>query len=219
MYVLGTYRTYFFFMHLWLLAGAVHDQAMDSTDSVPRYTLLFSGHMIDAADRKTPRFPPSIEGEVRNAIAQRLEVIGATGIDLGICSAACGGDLIFAEAALSRKVPLEVYLPFDVATFAQRSVDFAVGDWHARFDAVLSASKLHLQPLERPPLTKDQDPYEQANLWMLEAASRFGTDKIVFISLWDGKPGDGPGGTEHMMNTVRQHHGQVHWINTTELGS
>lgn len=201
------------------MTNAVHHREMVSTATVPRFTLLFSGHMIDAPNRKTPRFTPSMEGEARMAIVQRLEAIGATSGDLGICGAACGGDLIFAEAALTRKVPLEIYLPFDVATFAQRSVDFAGGDWHARFDAVLSASELHLQPLERSSLTEEQDPYEQVNLWMLEAASRFGADKIVFIALWDGKAGDGPGGTEHMMDTVRQHHGQVHWINTTKLWS
>jgi hypothetical protein len=205
--------------HLALVTNAVHYWGMVSIATVPRFTLLFSGHMIDAPGRKTPRFPPSMEAWVHKAIAQRLEAIGAASSDLGVCSAACGGDLIFAQAALARKVPLEIYLPFDVATFAQRSVEFANGDWRARFDAVLSASELHQQPTERPPLTEEQDPYEQANLWMLEAASRFGPDKIVFIALWDGKAGDGPGGTEHMMDTVRQHHGQVHWINTTKLWS
>jgi hypothetical protein len=192
---------------------------MVSIPAVPRFSLLFSGHMIDAPDRKTPRFPPSMEGKAREAIAQRLEEIGASRGDLGVCSAACGGDLIFAEAALSRNVALEVYLPFDVATFAQQSVEFAGGNWRARFDAVLSASTLHQQPIERPPLAEGQDPYEQVNLWMLEAASRYGAGKVVFIALWNGQGGDGPGGTEHMMDTVRRHRGHVHWINTTELWS
>jgi hypothetical protein len=42
---------------------------------------------------------------------------------------------------------------------------------------------------------------------------------VVFIALWNGQGGDGPGGTQHMMETVRKHRGQVHWINTTELWS
>jgi hypothetical protein len=187
--------------------------------SIPRCVLLFSGHMIDAPGRKTPRFPPVMEARAREAIARQLDAIGAGSGDLAVCGGACGGDLIFAEAGLARSVALEVYLPFDVATFAQHSVEFANGDWRVRFDAVLAASALHLMPSERPPLTESQDPYEQTNLWMLEAASRFGTDKVVFMALWNGQGGDGPGGTQHMMETVRKHRGQVRWINTTELWS
>jgi hypothetical protein len=186
---------------------------------MPRRALLFSGHMIDAQGRETPRFPPAMEALAREAIAQQLDAIAAGSGDIAVCSGACGGDLIFAEAALARSVALEVYLPFDAVTFAQHSVDFAGGDWRTRFEAVLAASALHLMPAERPPLTDGQDPYEQANLWMLEAASRYGADKVVFIALWNGQGGDGPGGTQHMMETVRQQRGQVHWIDTTELWS
>ena len=160
-----------------------------------------------------------METPARAAIAQQLNAVGAGSGDLAVCSGACGGDLIFAEAVLGRGVALEVYLPFDVATFAQHSVEFVGGDWRARFDSVLAASKLHLMPAERPPLTNAQDPYQQANLWMLEAASRFGADKVVIIVLWNGQGGDGLGGTQHMMKTVRQHCGLVHWIDTTTLWS
>lgn len=160
-----------------------------------------------------------MEAKAREAISRELDAIGASSGDLAVCSGACGGDLIFAEAALARSVALEVYLPFDVDTFARHSVEFADGDWRARFDAVLAGSALHLMPAECPPLAEGQDPYEQTNLWMLEAASRFGTDKVVFIALWNGQGGDGLGGTQHMMETVRKHRGQVHWINTTELWS
>lgn len=192
---------------------------MGSTSANPRRVLLFSGHMIDAPGRKTARFPPAMVARAREAIAQRLDAIGASSGDLGVCGAACGGDLIFAQAALARNVALEVYLPFDTATYVRDSVEFAGSDWRARFDHVLAASALHLLPAERPPLTEGQDPYEQVNLWMIEAASRFGSDKLVFIALWNGQGGDGPGGTRHMMDTVRQHRGQVHWINTTQLWS
>jgi hypothetical protein len=192
---------------------------MCSAPTIPRRALLFSGHMIDAPGRKSPRFPATMEAPATEAIARRLDAMGADAGDLAVCSGACGGDLIFAEVALARGLALEVYLPFDVATFARHSVDFAGDAWHARFCAVLAAGALHLMPDERAPLTDGQDPYEQANLWMLEAASRFGADKVVFIALWNGQGGDGPGGTQHMMATVRQHHGQVHWIDTTQLRS
>ena len=175
--------------------------------------------MIDAPDRKIPRFPPTMESVAREAIAERLDAISAGGNDLAVCSGACGGDLIFAEAVLARGLALEVYLPFNVDSFAQHSVDFAGEDWRRRFYAVLASSALHLMPTERPPLTEGQDPYEEVNLWMLEAAARFAAYKVVFIALWNGQGGDGPGGTQHMLETVHREHGQVYWIDTTQLWS
>ena len=190
---------------------------MISEPILPRYALLFSGHMIDAPGRKAPRFPAAMEALARAAIAEELDAVGAGSGDLAVCSGACGGDLLFAELALAQGLSLEIYLPFDAADFARKSVEFAGGDWRARFDSVLAASTLHLMPDERPQLAQNQNPYEQANLWMLEAASRFGSEKVILIALWNGQGGDGPGGTQHMMETVRRNHGQVHWIDTTQL--
>ena len=62
---------------------------------------LFSGHMIDALDRKVPRFPPAKEAVAARAIAQVLDGQGACANDLGITEGACGGDLLFAEALLN----------------------------------------------------------------------------------------------------------------------
>ncbi len=31
-----------------------------------------------------------------------------------------------------------------------------------------------------------------------------GPAKVSFLTLWDGKPGDGPGGTERMVELIRQ---------------
>lgn len=178
---------------------------------------LFSGHMIDAPDRKVPRFPPAMEPRAAQAIGQLLDQLHAGAGAIAICGGACGGDLLFAEAALARSVALEIYLPFDVATFASGSVDFAGGNWHARFEAACAASTLHVMPDERGPLPEGADPYEQNNAWMLEAASRFGPDKIEAICLWDGHGGDGPGGTQHLMQEVKRCAGRAHWLQTEQL--
>jgi hypothetical protein len=67
-------------------------------DESPKKVLLFSGHMIDAPDRPTPRFPPEKEPVAAVAIANTIVEIGAGPGDLAICGGACGGDLLFAEA-------------------------------------------------------------------------------------------------------------------------
>ncbi len=183
----------------------------------PRRVVLFSGHMIDAPDRPEPRFPPENEGSAARAIADVLDALDIGPEDLAVSSGACGGDLLFAEAMNSRGARLELYLPFDEPTFVERSVDFANADWHARFVAIRSIAALHSMPDERPPLADGEDPYEQVNVWMLEEASRFGADKVDFVCLWDGKGGDGPGGTRHLLEAVAANHGRIHRIDTTLL--
>jgi hypothetical protein len=184
----------------------------------PRQALLFSGHMLDAPGRAVPRFPPSMEPAARDAITRQLDDLQAGPGDIAVCSGACGGDLLFAEAVLARGLRLEVYLPFDAETFAMASVDFAGGHWRSRYDAVLAAARVHLMSAERAPLPPGQDAYEATNLWMLEAAQGAQARQTVFICLWNGEGGDGPGGTQHMMDLVRQQQGEVRWIDTRLLG-
>ena len=62
---------------------------------------------------------------------------------------------------------------------------------------------------ELGPLREDEDPYERDNRWMLDAALRFGADKVDFVCLWNGEGGDGPGGAQHMMEEVRKRGGRA----------
>ena len=189
----------------------------EQNDWPPRKVVLFSGHMIDGPGRERPRFPPDKEPLAANAIAAVLADLSLGPDDLAICGGACGGDLLFAEAALARGARLELYIPFDEPTFLEGSVDFAGGDWRARFLKAKARAALHVLPLERGPTPAGADPYERNNLWMLEAASRFGPDKVDFVCLWNGESGDGPGGTRHMMEEVRKAGGRAHWLDTTKL--
>jgi len=189
----------------------------DQASALPRKVLLFSGHMIDAPGRKETRFPPDKEPVAADAIAKTLARIGAVPGDLGICSGACGGDLLFAEAALARGLRLEIYIPFDEPTFLANSVNFADSDWRDRFFAAKSRAILHGMIDELGPLPQGQDLYELNNLWMLDSAVRFGAEKVDFICLWNGRGGDGPGGTQHLMEEVRRRTGRTHWLDTTRL--
>jgi hypothetical protein len=122
-----------------------------------------------------------------------------------------GGEAV---AALAREAQLELYVPFDEATFLEKSVDFA-GDW--RFFAAKARATLHVLTDEKGPTPDGEDPYERNNLWMLDAASRFGPDKVDFVCLWNGEGGDGPGGTRHMKEEVEKKGGRAHWLDTTRL--
>jgi hypothetical protein len=173
--------------------------------------------MIDAPGRAKPRFPPGKEPVAANAIAQALAELDLGSSDLAICGGACGGDLLFAEAALARGARLELYVPFEEPTFLEKSVDFADSDWRARFFAAKTRADLHIAPRELGPAQEADDPYERNNRWMLDAALRFGAHKVDFVCLWNGEGGDGPGGTKHMMEEVRNMGGRTVWLDTTKL--
>ena len=183
----------------------------------PRKVVLFSGHMVDAPGREKPRFPPDKEAIARQAIAGALADLNVGPDDLCICGGACGGDLLFAEDALAHSALLEIYIPFDEATFLEKSVDFANKDWRARFLGAKARGALHIAPRELGPTPKGEDPYERNNRWMLDAALRFGADKVDFICLWNGEGGDGPGGAQHMMEEVRNKGGRTVWLDTKKL--
>jgi hypothetical protein len=179
-----------------------------------RRVFLFSGHMIDHPDRtkprdgqkpKDPRFPPRLEPAVAGAIQADLADLAAGPADAAVCSAAAGSDILFDEAVLARGVPLRIYLPFDVPTFLEESVRFAGERWVERFHHVTARSEVFLAPQVLGPRPEGKDPYERTNLWMLDEARRLGSD-VLFLCVWDGSGGDGPGGTEHMIESVGKEH-------------
>jgi len=190
---------------------------MPSFDSVATRAILFSGHMIDAPGRPQPRFPPALEGRAAAAIARALDWIGVHETDVGVSSAACGGDILFAEALRNRGIPIRIYLPFDEPTFLKHSVDFANHRWPERYRAVVARATLLIAPEVLGALPKDTDPYERTNEWMLAEARRIAGARVSFIALWNGEGGDGPGGTKHMMDAVRSNGGAVDWIDIRRL--
>ncbi len=185
----------------------------------PRQVFLFSGHMIDAPDRKEARFPAEKEKIAADAIAAKLNELGGGAEDLALCGGACGGDLLFAEACLARGLNLELRIPFDEPTFIQKSVAFVPGNWTDRFYQVKGhpKTKLFVMPKELGPVPKGASPYARDNLWQLYSALAWSPDKVRFICLWNGKGGDGVGGTQHMYETVQKYAGRVYVLDTTKL--
>ena len=201
-------------------AGQIVDfNRVHSEQFNPRQVFLFSGHMIDAPDRLEPRFPASQEATATRAINNTLDTLGAGPDDLALCSGACGGDIIFAEACLQRGVRLEVRLPFAIPTFLKKSVTFAGDDWRTRFYAIKNnpLTNLFILTDEQLPSATNEDAYARTNLWLLDCALAWGEQKVHFICLWNRLGGDGEGGTEHMYNEVNKRNGQIHVLDTNKL--
>ncbi|HRD33673.1 MAG TPA: tetratricopeptide repeat protein [Rhodocyclaceae bacterium] len=191
-------------------------------DPQPDRVFLFSGHMIDAPGRLSPRFPQDKEGAAAREIAAALDRHHAGPGDLALAQAAAGGDLLFLETCRQRGVRCQILLPFDEPQFIQRSMlpsaDGAA--WKQRYLALKAGAAIvpRIMPVELGPLPEGVDPFERCNLWLLYSALAFGVDKVRFICLWNGGGGDGPGGAAHMYEEVKRRTGQVDWIDTRTLG-
>jgi tetratricopeptide (TPR) repeat protein len=189
----------------------------------PRQVFLFSGHMVDAPGRETPRFPADKVASAGELIAAALEQLGAGPEDLALSQASAGGDLLFLEACQTRNVGIQIHLPFPEPQFIAESIaPSADGDtWRDRYYAMKkklpSGDALRVLPNELGPLPKGVSPFERCNLWLLYTALACGVDKVHFICLWNGGGGDGPGGTAHMFKEVERRTGRVSWIDTRRL--
>jgi|SRR3954447_22202520 hypothetical protein len=199
------------------LVGLGATMSSVQADQPPNIVVLFSGHMIDAPDRATPRFPPRAEAVAAAAIAKTVAEIHAGEADLAICGGACGGDLLFAEACLARGMRLELYIPFEEEIFLANSVDFANADWRERYFTAKSKATLHVMPSDLPPLQPETNPFHRNNLWMLESAARYGREKLALICLWNGEGGDAPGGTQDFMGEASRRTKRIFWLDTRKL--
>ncbi len=178
---------------------------------------VFSGHMIDRPNRATPRFPAQLEPAVRDAIRQRLVKHEA---GLGYASAACGSDILFLEAVLELKGKAYIVLPYEQEKFKKDSVEIANDpQWVARFEQVMSKASDVLLASEQP-IDEGALSFEYTNLLLHGLASiraeRFETE-LVPIAVWDGKPGDGRGGTASVVERWRELGYDIELINLQEL--
>ncbi len=185
---------------------------MSPSAAAPRRVFLFTGHMVDRLDRETPRFPPEMEGVVALRMLETLKGLDAGPRDLGLCGGAAGGDLIFAEACLGCDVPFEVLLPQAEEAFLADSVEPSGTGWEERYRrAVEAAESVEVLPdgyLDDAELGL----YGRHGRWLLERATRWGTGRLELVALWDGRPGDGSGGTADVVATVREMTERIHVI-------
>ncbi|MEE2948080.1 MAG: TRAFs-binding domain-containing protein [Verrucomicrobiota bacterium] len=176
-----------------------NENALDNCFVLPRIG-LFTGHMLDRPDRSARRFPATLEETVRTEIEACVE---RWDVRIGYSSLACGGDMLFAESVLKRDGEMHIFLPFNIETFIKYSVQLIPrDDLIERFHRVLdnAASVRILNELGDP---DDSAAYDYCNRVLAGSAilkSKFLGMDIAPILLWDGKPGDGSGGTESVHN-------------------
>ena len=176
--------------------------------------LVFTGHMTDLPDRKEPRFPPALEGAARTAIGAELDRLKARGLAGGFASGARGGDILFHEECRKRGIATTIVLPFAPDEFAKASVEGVDdGDWPRRFRRLWDQTPVERRLVLDLPVTDDA--FATCNTHLLDLARRQGS--IHLIALWDGKGGDGPGGTGDMVKQAAGSGDRPHIIAPQDL--
>jgi class 3 adenylate cyclase/tetratricopeptide (TPR) repeat protein len=179
-------------------------QRIESCFQIPR-VVVFAGHMVDQPGRSQPRFPNYLAPRVHQQIANTLERLDAR---IGVASAACGSDILFLEAMLQREGEINIIFPFIKEEFVKTSVTIVPDtDWGPRFEAVLQqATRVIIASENRT--SGNAMVYEYANLLLdglaILRAKLLDTELIPLV-VWDGKEGDGPGGTSGMVQHWRSH--------------
>lgn len=171
--------------------------------------ILFTGHMIDAPGRAEERFPPRAERAAAEAIQAAVEALRGEppAPTVGIAGGASGGDILFHEACLQLGVESRMLLAVAPDEYVRASVAPAGAGWCDRFYRLidrLGFEKARTMGasdglLEGPV----ENVWQRANFWMIEELLRL-ADKRILLALWDGKGGDGPGGTEHLVQVARK---------------
>lgn len=161
--------------------------------------IIFSGHMVDTPGRRIPRFPAIYVDAVAEQIRLKLDVLDAW---IGISSAACGSDLLFIEAMLAREADIQVVLPWRKEEFKQTSVLAAGPEWEGRFDQALEeATSVTFLSQQGAPSGNLGYVYcnDCMNGMALFRSEKLGSE-VRPLAVWDGRRGDGLGGTSSFVD-------------------
>jgi len=188
--------------------------------------IVATGHRADTPDRKSPRFPNTKEtfDKAKAWLRERLaaEKADTKGVISAIAGAASGTDLIFHEVCGELGIKTAVVLPIPREDYCRDSVADGGPDWVERFNRLVNANPpvLLSDDAELPVWAAsipDYGVYQRGNIFMLEAALIAPNVDVTLLALWNGKAGDGPGGTADMVKLAREQGAKACVQDTDEL--
>jgi len=186
--------------------------------------LLFTGHRIDDPNRPSPRFPARLEPVARQAIADavKAEMPKDGSPAVAIAGGASGGDLLFHEICEELGIERRLYLIIPRDAYVAASVAPSGPGWVSRFNHQYETAhpREYQQSAELPVWLQSKPQYgvwQRSNIWMLHNALAVGGIDTTLIALWDGKGGDGPGGTQHMVESAQARGARTIILDTKQL--
>jgi hypothetical protein len=188
--------------------------------------IVATGHRTDTPGRKSPRFPNTREciDKAKAWLRERVEAekAGTKGSISGIAGAASGTDLIFHEVCAELGIPTTVVLPMPREDYCRDSVADGGPDWVERFNRLVNANPpvLLSEDADLPiwaASIPDYGVFQRGNIFMIEAALIKPNADVTLLALWNGKAGDGPGGTADMVELAKEQGAKTCVVDTDEL--
>ncbi len=184
--------------------------------SLPR-VVVCAGHLIDAPTRKQPRFPAQMERAVRAELRARLKQLDA---GIGYSSAACGTDILFLETLAELGGETNVVLPYNREQFIHDSVEVIAGaGWRERFERAL-AQAASIVVVSEQKIGEGGVSYEYCNL-LLQGLGGIRAEQLETgltpLAVWNGRAGDGTGGTASFVAQWRAAGHEVEVIDAAAL--
>ena len=178
---------------------------------LPTRVLLFTGHMIDAPNRRTPRFPPTkaAEDKAREMLRQAIaaEQALSTGKIVGVAGGACGGDTLFHEVCAELGIPTRLHLALPRERYCATSVQQGGPEWVERYYRLCTrlGPRIMMESEELPKWLRGRagyDVWQRSGVWMLFNALALHCKELTLVALWDTGSGSGHGGTDEMVALV-----------------
>ena len=139
-----------------------------------------NGNPGDRRSSCTRRRAAAFVGVASSALLAE-ELASARGA-VAISALAEGADTLFAEAAVTAHVPLEIVRPF--SCYAD---DFRTEPSRQRYRALAAEARKETRLRYK---TRSVRAYEAAMCWVVDHCD-------ILVAAWDGRPARGPGGTAH----------------------
>lgn len=165
--------------------------------------VAFTGHLLDAHGRRSPRLPAAAVPAVRAGIEAALDGMEAA---IGYSSAACGADTLFLEALQARGGETNVVLPFDRADFFASSVGYAGEEWVDRAQKAIAGSA-SVDLATRGGYGSDDLLFLYANSLIMGKAilrGRLLETEAHLLAVWDGKDTRTTGGTSQFIDSWKR---------------
>ena len=198
---------------------------LSSTESIAKRALLFTGHMIDAPGRQTPRFPPDkieiARQKIAEAVAAEQQISG--GIAYGVAGCANGGDILFHQVCEAMGIPTRIFLALPREQYIRESVAPAGPQWVEDFNRLVRSRPVRMlcDSSELPRWLQEKSNYniwQRNNLWNLHnALAAVGGENVTLIALWNGATGDGPGGSGDMVQRASERGAKTVILNTNKI--
>ena len=127
---------------------------------------------------------------------------------IGISGGSPGGEIIFHEVCKDLEIPTQMYLALPKNDYIKTVLACSGTNWVERFKRLVHQRQPEILTdtgeLPRWLLAKkDYSIWQRSNLWMLHSALAISNDNLTLIALWNGEVGDGPGGTEDMVQRAQ----------------